>query len=408
MRTLAADVKLFRVKGVDIVGNPRTGAIIGLDNAGRAFVERLRSEGVRPDADYGGDEQAIVRALDAMGYLAGDRVDPLRSAYVHLTDRCNLHCVGCYSFVDARNDQPELSTDDTLLILDKLRAEGVQEVVFSGGEPMMRRDIVAIARHAKELGLMVCMITNGTIQPRRFDPVLPYLDVLSVSVDGHDETTRYIRDEGIMPRVLAFVATMKERTNVHLVFTLHRRNVEHMLKYVALAQGQGVTFNFSIFTVQPQDPDFADFVLRPDDLESIADTINRTENAYVEDTVLTGGSDGIFGLRCTEGCGVGRKLVSVSADGTVYPCHMLHDERLAMGDLLTEELPLILSRGRGVSDVTVDDLAECQDCEYRPLCGGGCRGRSFLYFDDFTHKDPFCRMTRSFLHERTKVLETLG
>lgn len=408
MRKLRENIKLFNVKGIDMLGNPRTGAIIGLTQSGRLFIESLYNDGVDATESYSGEQYSIVQALETMDFIdTGDSDIPLRSAYVHLTDHCNLHCIGCYSLVDDRNKHQDLSGDQFLALLDKLAASGVRQVVFSGGEPTMHHDTPRIAQHAKSLGMRVILITNGTIAPKRVLSIVPYLDVLSVSIDGYDNDSTFLRDPGIMNRILSFIEEMKKHTNVHLIVTLHRQNVPFMLKYVELARQEKVTFNFSILTVAPDDPTCADFILRDPDLAEISRVMNETEDLYVEESVLARLKDGSFALTCVDRCGVACKLVSVAADGSVYPCHMLHNDQLVLGNIINEDLPTILQRGRYIADITVDEIEECMDCQFKYLCGGGCRARSFLYYGDFYHRDPFCPMTFGFLDAQTDKFEEL-
>lgn len=64
------------------------------------------------------------------------------TAYYHVTNYCNLHCLGCYSDSIARNKKRDLSTESMLKILNELKTVGVQNLVISGGEPLIRKDVV--------------------------------------------------------------------------------------------------------------------------------------------------------------------------------------------------------------------------------------------------------------------------
>lgn len=400
---LIDNAMFFTVRGIDIVGNPRNGAIIGLDREGRAFCEAVRALGAGDPAGYAESERTLLEAMANLGFFDGAAVSGLRSAYVHLTDRCNLHCTGCYSFVDHRNARPDLTTPEALRVIDQVVGQGATEIVFSGGEPLLRADIAQVVRHAKERGCTVCLITNGTVRPQGLDDLLPHLDTLSVSIDGYSDDTEFIRDRGVMPKVLDFVRSMTSKVHVHLIVTLHHRNVEHMLRYAQLADDLGVTFNFSVFSVDPRDPAVQGLQLDSADLVRIARTIEASDRAYLDESVLAGG-DGLDGLMCKSGCGVGRELVSIAADGTVYPCHMMHNPDQAMGNVLAEDLSAILARPCPAAEVTLDDVEECRGCEFRHLCGAGCRGRSLLQFQNLERRDPFCLMTKTFLQSRTRSL----
>lgn len=86
-------------------------------------------------------------------------------------------------------------------------------------------------------------------------------------------------------------------------------------------------------------------------------------------------------------------MVSVSADGEVFPCHMMHDEVFSLGSLLED--PGCLA-ARHAPAPRVGELAACADCEIRYLCGGGCRARAYFATGDVEARDPYCALMRTF------------
>ena len=172
------------------------------------------------------------------------------SAYLHVNDRCILHCIGCYSYVENRNNKKELSYEEICNILKKLKESGVKGIVISGGEPFLRDDMGKICRYIKEELRIekLCTITNGTLDIDRYASAIDYIDEFNISIDGYNEQVQYIRDKGIMPLVLSNINRIKELTpNINLIVTLHKKNYKDMGKYNELAEGLGVSYSFSIF-----------------------------------------------------------------------------------------------------------------------------------------------------------------
>jgi Fe-coproporphyrin III synthase len=85
----------------------------------------------------------------------------------NVTQRCNLHCLHCYSSSQNRRYSDELSFEEGERMLADLAAFGVPTVLFSGGEPLMRPDIFALAASARALGMRTVLSTNGTRIDRR-------------------------------------------------------------------------------------------------------------------------------------------------------------------------------------------------------------------------------------------------
>ena len=92
------------------------------------------------------------------------------------------------------------------------------------------------------------------------------------------------------------------------------------------------------------------------------------------------------GVDTRNSCGVGNKIISIGADGSVYPCHMLHDPRLVMGNVYEEDLNQILTceLANECRNLHVDSIEVCQKCRHRYICGGGCRARSYYVHGKIT------------------------
>lgn len=81
----------------------------------------------------------------------------------NLTRTCNLRCVHCYTESTAKRYDDELTTEQCRKVLDNLADFGVPAVLFSGGEPMVRSDLMDLITHARSKKLHVVISTNGTL-----------------------------------------------------------------------------------------------------------------------------------------------------------------------------------------------------------------------------------------------------
>jgi radical S-adenosyl methionine domain-containing protein 2 len=113
----------------------------------------------------------------------------------HLWPHCNLKCTYCYATF---RDIPAVLTEaQAREVLDRLRAAGTEKVTFVGGEPTMCPHLPELIQHAKGLGLVTMLVTNGT----RLDPayrarVVPYLDWISLSIDAADPAIMAVMGRG--------------------------------------------------------------------------------------------------------------------------------------------------------------------------------------------------------------------
>lgn len=105
----------------------------------------------------------------------------------NLTSRCNLQCKFCYG---PQNVEQELDTKQTKKVLNKLKKSGVQRIVLSGGEPLLRKDLREIILHAHSLDLGISLATNGLLLKEDFlEQTKGFLSLIEITVDGPDNKT---------------------------------------------------------------------------------------------------------------------------------------------------------------------------------------------------------------------------
>ena len=393
---------LFDIGGVSVIGNFDNGSIIGLTAEAEAFCRKIMAEGVEP-SEVPECHAELFGALMA-GHFFDDPSCPApehtMSAYLHLTQRCNLHCVGCYSLDCGRNRLADPSLENVKRALDQLARNGCKMVVFSGGEPFLRDDLGEILRYAREAcgipGLQI--ITNGTkVTPQALEQIKPYVSGIAVSIDGysHQQPT-YIRDKGIFGSVVDAVVMCRDSgIQTSILPTVHTKNYDRMADYVKLSRELKVEISFSLLTCSPMDQALSRWLPTPEQLSTIAMEliqIGMDGNVSVNDMPIGSGMD------ARKSCEVGCKIVSIGADGTVYPCHMLHDPDLAMGNVFETDLAQILDGelARHCRSLHVDQFEGCKDCAHRYLCGGGCRARSYYVHKNLTSHDFYCPMTKTY------------
>lgn len=101
---------------------------------------------------------------------------------IELTESCNLSCIHCHAS-DRLTKDPELTTDEVFTLLEGLsRISEFRMVAFTGGEPLLRPDIIEILLYAKKLGFSTTLASNGTLitpELQNFCQMQDYLSLLS-------------------------------------------------------------------------------------------------------------------------------------------------------------------------------------------------------------------------------------
>ena len=106
----------------------------------------------------------------------------------HLYKPCNLTCRFC--FASFRDVHGRLATTDALQLITALVSAGADKLTFVGGEPTLHPDIGLLLQHAKDAGLVTCLVTNGARLDALLDTYAPAIDWVGLSVDSASEAVQ--------------------------------------------------------------------------------------------------------------------------------------------------------------------------------------------------------------------------
>lgn len=400
MYRMNSSVELFQLGKSTCLGNFDSGAIIFLNDMLLDIIKDFSEGKTFTDSDFK-EQPELLQELKNGGYFE-QYEEPLGSCYLHVTNICNLNCIGCYSYDRTRNCKDVLSLEQIKNILDQLRYNGAEVVTISGGEPLIRQDIGEIVRYAKEdAGFdIVNLITNGTIHDKeKLMSIKYYVDALAVSIDGYNEQNpKFLRDDGTFPKVIEFVKYAKEfGFPVSILPTLHDKNIDYINEYMKLSHELKVPISFSLLTCSGE---LSDYIPTEEKLISIFE--------FLTNVVAKGeaGLEDYNDIEARKNCGAGKNIISIAADGTIYPCHMMHDTDTSMGNILEESLSNILKKTSEIPDV--DAVSECKDCSVKNICGGGCKARALLINKDLKQPDPYCGLNKRFFLKYMNTKEKYG
>ena len=284
-----------------------------------------------------GNAIAIGKEVLLMNLFPSRRV-PL-SVHVGLTNRCNSRCRYCRF---DRLAAPDFwKTEHLLRVLGEMRAAGTRRVQFTGGEPMLRKDIGVILERAKSLGMFTGISTNGLQVPERVNELLP-ADIVQVSYDGPEEIHDHLRGEGSHRTARAALDALQDRgipvwTNTVLT-AVNAPRIEEILEH---ARRRKIDANFVLldYFQEPREhfhpalKEIADLVLSGGQREETLRRLIELKKAGAP----VGGSlpyfrnalDWPWPDRVTSPdpsplyrCWAGRATAHLEADGKLYACGM--------------------------------------------------------------------------------------
>lgn len=382
------DVVTLSPAGLPMVGNLATGGIIGLTSEGARLCAALSEQEVFP-AEVPQGCHELVGHLERGGYLGPAKREATRldSTYLHVTQRCNLSCRFCYSEGDDRNRLADPPLASLCRAVGLLASLGCARLVISGGEPFLRDDLPELAGRARDAGIPeVVVLTNGLlVDEARVRALRGAVSCVAVAFDGASaDAPAPLRGSQNYERLVRAVEVVRDAgIEARILPTLHAANLDDIPRYQRLAEKLGATLGFSLLTA-PGD-ELGELRLTSEQLRRLGTRPPagmRPAGDALDPSALPA-------LCARSSCGAGRRTLSVAADGTVYPCHMLHVRELALGNAFEGSL------GAPAGMPSVDDVEECSSCDVRYLCGGGCRARALMATGSLSGRDPYCELSRS-------------
>ena len=142
-----------------------------------------------------------------------------------VTDKCNLHCYVCWG--SEMPDYEDLSLEERKRMIDVFAAKGAKKNVFTGGEPTLDEMLPELMKHSKKEGMQTLLFTNCTTMNKRYaDKIMPYVDSISMSLDGsNEEFNSFPRRAGHFKKVMNTLKLLTNYdTNVQVLTVVTHKN----------------------------------------------------------------------------------------------------------------------------------------------------------------------------------------
>ncbi|WP_421862012.1 pyrroloquinoline quinone biosynthesis protein PqqE [Motiliproteus sp.] len=318
-----------------------------------------------------------------------------------LTYSCPLQCSYCANPVDFKNGGDELSTEQWLEVLRQGRKMGAAQLGFSGGEPLLRKDLEELIREARQMGYYTNLITSGmgmdaqrvaNFKEAGLDHIQISFQASSAELNnrlaGSDKAfeqklamAREVKAQGY-PMVLNFVI---HRDNIDAIDQIIELSIELEADYVELATAQ--YYGWALANRDQLLPSAAQ-------LEAAEATTNR-----YRDQLDGQGPKLIFVMPdyyesrpkdCMNGWG--KFFLTITPDGTALPCHSARELPIDFPNVLDSSLEDIWYRSTGFNHFRGYGWMKepCRSCDEKEKDFGGCRCQAFKLTGDAANADPVC------------------
>lgn len=311
----------------------------------------------------------------------------LSALYLVLTTECNSKCLYC--FRDLNNSH--IALDKDLMLKNILSFRNISTsnptIVYTGGEPCLYPDLIEIAKFAKKHNISNSLQTNGLLIDENNAPIYAEnFDMIQISLDS---TNKEVNDclrgkKGHFEAVNHAISLLRKYdTKIKLAATITKNNFDDIVKIKKTYPD--ISFQFTPMLKIGKGRKVPYLAFSPDEF------LERLTSLYDKEMILNKDIPG-FGKKVSL-CGSGTSILSISPEGDVFPCQMLHHANLCCGNIknnLLEDIYLSSTIIKRFRALTVDMIDNCKDCAIRYICAGGCRANAFWLNDDLLAKDYFC------------------
>jgi len=340
----------------------------------------------------------------------------------NFTNRCNLSCLHCYS----KSTLDEVDTLTTPVIkktILQMKENGIKFIIFSGGEPLTRKDLFEIAEFCKQNGIITYLSSNGLYFTKsNIQKIADTFNYVGVSIDGDEKTHDYFRGlKGAFKETLkAVLLANSTGAKVGIRFTMTKdtiNSLEYMFDLVEkhnipkiyishlVYSGRGLD-NLKMDLTKEQRKKAVDFILNKAfeyykdgrDIEIVTGNMEMDAVAFLEKFAKEYPhlkDEMKKRLIAWGGNSAGRKLLNINSEGDVRPDPFFP---FTIGNILKQDFSDIWQKGELLEKLRVhprDNLGGiCKECKVIDICNGGSRARAYAITGDLWSEDPSCYLTK--------------
>lgn len=408
-----------------LVFNPQTNTEIAVLNQPALAV--LESFGSPRPVGPGEDVQLIHQMVKA-GLLdrSGEErqalpasVSPTLSAWLHLTDRCNLRCSYCYLPHIRETMSAGIGRAAVDAVFRSAAIHGYQKVKlkYAGGEPLLCFPLILhlhahAARLAETNGLAVeeVILSNGTLLTERMADLLGTLGIrLMISMDGmgshHDSQRPYAGGRGSFQDVSRAIEMALERGLVPTIsVTVSSLTVKGLPALLEWILERELPFSLNFYRENDLSASAGDLKLEEGIvIDGMRAALKTIENHLPRKPFLSAIMDRAhFSSPHTLACGAGQNYLVFDPAGRVAKCQM-HIRRPITDLEATDPLTVLRMDQTGIQNISVEEKEGCRVCAWKGWCAGGCPLAAYRVTGRYDVSSPYCRIYKALFPEALRL-----
>lgn len=320
-----------------------------------------------------------------------------------LTYRCPLQCPYCSNPLDFARQSAELDTAQWFRVMAEARRLGAAQIGFSGGEPLVRKDLAELIGEARRLGYYTNLITSsiGLTERKIVDFHRAGLDHIQISFQASDAEVNDMLAGS--KKAFAQKLEMARAVKAHgypmvLNFVTHRHNIDDIDKIIELCIALEADY-VELATCQYYGWAYLNRDMLLPTQEQLA-RAERTTNAYRAKLAAEKNPCKLIFVtpdyyeERPKACmnGWGSLFLIVTPDGTALPCHGARQLPIAFPNVRDHALSHIWYDSPGFNRFRGDSWMPepCRSCDEKTKDFGGCRCQAYMMTGNASNADPVC------------------
>ncbi|MDD3453649.1 MAG: radical SAM protein [Bacilli bacterium] len=308
---------------------------------------------------------------ESVGYNQSISLDTIKNplyVYLELNNKCNLNCKFC-SVSKKQNDY--IKIEEIKKILDELKKNGILDVYYTGGEPLLHPDFDEIIEYASSLEFRQTLLTNGIVLDRHINAVKKILCVC-VSLHGTEQKHNELTSSNCYQRVISNIKLIQKNTNVKINYTVtyDNQNIDEMKSVLEYGKNNSIPVSFSKYNNIGKGKDNSCHI----DVNSFVKSLDTLrEKGYefsVNDCIAPCTIEEKY-LYLTHGCGAGYIFCSIDYNGNIKICP---SSTRYIGNIKKEALKKIWNKKHMKEFRRMKWIPEyCKSCKNLTRCRCGCK-----------------------------------
>lgn len=353
----------------------------------------------------------VFRDNDPRERLHSDRT---LSAWLHITDVCNLRCDYCYLIHESIEMSFDIAKASVEASIRSAVSDGFKRIKFkiAGGEPLLRFDFIlelheyiVTAMSGVNLDFDFVILSNGTLLDSYKAGIIASKKInMMISLDGidsfHDNQRKRVDGKGSFGQVLTAINFINHyNIDTDISITVTSKNASGLAELTDFLLKNNLKFSFNFYRENKLSINKIGLSLESNNIISgLMDAYKVIEKNLPDRSLLTSLADKAdLSSPRDYVCAAAKDYLVFDTNGGIAQCQM--QIKKTVSDVKTINPLIDVRNNKSLINLAVSEKNDCSECDWRSWCNGGCPVETKLITDRYDVKSPNCKIYKAIFPE---------